>query len=168
MRRAAGFLILLAGCAGAPPPAAVPAGRAFVLVEAAGIGPEAEAFVSRFLSVLSDRGLGNVADARLSGMALETLRDPDAPAAAAFRRRYPGDGYVGIDFPGCGPVGRGSIQCTATVRLLSPEGKELVKVAASGSNYTGISTDPDRSPETEAARAAAEKAAKRFLAALGR
>jgi hypothetical protein len=168
MRRAASFLLFLAGCAPVPPPAAAPAGRAFVLVEAAGTGPEAEAFVSRFLSVLADRGLGNVADARLSGVALEALRDPNAPTAAAFRRRYPGDGYVGIDLPGCGPVGRGSIQCTATVRLLSPEGKELVKVDASGSNFTGISEGSDRSPETEAARAAAEKAARRFLAALGR
>jgi hypothetical protein len=167
MRRAASFLLLLAGCAPAPPPAAAPAGRAFVLVEAEA-GPETEAFVSRFLSVLADRGLGNVADARLSGLKLEALRDPNAPAAAAFRRRYPGDGYVGIDLPACGPVGRGSIQCTATVRLLSPEGKELVKVDASGSNFTGISEGSDRSPETEAARAAAEKAARRFLAALGR
>jgi hypothetical protein len=167
MRRAASFLLFLAGCAPVPPPVAAPAGRAFVLVEAEA-GPETEAFVSRFLSVLSDRGLGNVADARLSGVALETLRDRDSPIAAAFRRRYPGDGYVGIDLPGCGPVGRGSIQCTATVHLLSPEGKELVKIDASGSNFTGISTDSDRSPETEAARAAAEKAARRFLAALVR
>jgi hypothetical protein len=144
----------------------VPAGRALVLVEAEA-GPETEAFVSRFLSVLADRGLGNVADARLSGISLEKLRDSDAPDAAAFRRRYPGDGYLGISLPGCGPAGRGSIQCTATVRLLSPEGKELVKLDATGSNFTGISTDSERSPETEAARATAEKAAKRFLAALG-
>ncbi len=162
-------LTLLWNCS-ASPPAALPAGapRALVLVEVKGSGPEADAFVERFLSVLSDRGLGNVADARLSGLALDTLRDPAAPAATAFRRLFPGDGYLGVAFGGCGYTGRGAIQCTATVRLLSPGGKELLSLEAAGSNYTGLSDNPERSPEREASWAAAEKAARSFLSKLGR
>ncbi len=162
-------LALLCGCA-ASPPASLPAGapKALVLVEVRGSGPEADAFVERFLSFLSDHGLGNVADARLSGLPLDTLRDPEAPAAASFRRLYPGDGYLGVAFGGCGYTGRGAIQCTATVRLLSPGGKELLSLEAAGSNYTGLSDNPERSPEREASWAAAEKAARSFLSKLGR
>ncbi len=162
-------LALLCGCS-ASPPAALPAGapQALVLVEVRGSGPESDAFVERFLSVLSDHGLGNVADARLSGLPLDTLQDPASPAAAAFRRLYPGDGYIGVSFGGCGYTGRGAIQCTATVRLLSPQGTELLAVEATGSNFTGLSDNPERSPEIEASWAAAKKAARSFLSKLGR
>jgi len=160
-------VLALAACASAPSSVARP--RALVLVEASGGSPETEAFVGRFLSVLSDRGAGNVADARLAGAKLETLRDPSSPEAIRFRSAYPGDGYLGFDLPPCYFAGRATgIKCAATVTLLSPDGKELAKLETSASNSTGYSSGSDANPEAEASRAAAEKAAKKLLAVLTR
>jgi hypothetical protein len=124
-------------------------------------------FVARFLSVLSDAGLGNVADARLSGARLETLRAATSPEAVRFRAAYPGDGYLGLNLPPCGYMGRATgLKCTATVALLSPAGKELMKFEVSATNATGYSSESEGNPEEEASLAAAEKAAKKLLARL--
>ena len=161
--------LLLAACSSAPPAGAPSPDRALVLVESSGGSLETEAFVARFLSVLSDAGLGNVADARLSGARLETLRVATSPEAVRFRATYPGDGYIGLDLPPCGYVGRATgLKCTATVVLLSAEGKERVKFEASATNATGYSSESDRNPEAEATLAAAQKAAKRLVALLAR
>jgi len=165
---AVSVVLVLSACSSAPPQTRTSL-RALVLVEVAGSGPEAEAYAVRFLSVLSDAGLGNVADARLAGGRLDSLRDATSAEAARFRAAWPGDGYLGIDLPGCGPAGRsGGVRCSGTIRLLSPEGKELAKVEEGASNFTMIAENPDRSPEAEAARAAAEKGARKLLAALPR
>lgn len=162
-------LALLAACSSAPPARAPARLHALVLVEASGGSPETETFVGRFLSVLSDGGLGNVADARLAGGRLETLRDASAPDAVRFRADYPGDGYLGLDLPPCGYTGRATgLKCTASVVLLSPDGKELAKFEASASNSTGFSSESDRNPEAEASRAAAQKAARKLLSLLSR
>ena len=165
--RTALLVVFLVACSSAPPSLSRP--RALVLVESSGGSSETEAFVGRFLSVLSDAGAGNVADARLAGAKLVVLRDPSSPEAVRFRSVYPGDGYLGLDLPSCFFAGRGTgIKCPATVTLLSPGGKELARLESSASNSTGYSSDSERNPEAEASRAAGEKAAKQLLAALTR
>ena len=160
-------VLALAACASAPPSGTRP--RALVLMEVSGGSPETEAFVGRFLSVLTDRGAGNVADARLAGAKLDVLRDPSSSEAVRFRSAYPGDGYLGIDLPPCYFAGRATgLKCPATVTLLSPDGKELAKLETSASNSTGYSSGSDSNPEAEATRAAAEKAAKKLLDVLSR
>ncbi len=159
--------LLLAACSSVPPAPASTRFHALVLVESSGGSLETEPFVARFLSVLSDAGLGNVADARLAGARLEMLRDAGAPEAARFRAAYPGDGYLGLELPPCGVVGRATgLQCTATVVLLSPAGKELAKFEATATNATGYSSESEGNPEGEASLAAAEKAARKLLALL--
>lgn len=163
----AALVLALAACASAPTTVARP--RALVLVEASGGSRETESFVGRFLSVLSDAGTGGVTDARLAGAKLDILRDPSSSEAARFRSAYPGDAYLGFDLPPCFVAGRAAgIKCTATVTLLSPEGKELSKLEASASNSTGYTTESERNPEAEASKAAGEKAAKKLLGVLTR
>ena len=165
--RTALLVVFLVACSSAPPSLSRP--HALVLVESSGGSSETEAFVGRFLSVLSDAGAGNVADARLAGAKLVVLRDPSSPEAVRFRSVYPGDGYLGLDLPSCFFAGRGTgIKCPATVTLLSPGGKELARLETSASNSTGYSSDSERNPEAEASRAAGEKAAKKLLAVLTR
>ncbi|MFI5181058.1 MAG: hypothetical protein ACHQPI_06685 [Thermoanaerobaculia bacterium] len=157
-------VLLLAGCASAPPSAASSRFRSLVLVETSGGSPETETFVSRFLLVLSEAGLGNVADARLAGAKIGMLRDAASPEASRFRGRYPGDAYLGLTLDPCGYAGRGTgISCTVTLLLLSPDGKEAARFDTSGSNATLITGADDKSPEAEASRAAAEKAARKLL-----
>jgi hypothetical protein len=171
-RPAAAVLLVflaLAGCASGPPSAASSRFRSLVLVEASGGSLETETFVSRFLLVLSDAGLGNVVDARLAGARIEMLKEASSPEAVRFLSAYPGDGYLGLDLSPCFNAGRAAgIKCTATVTLLSPEGKELAKLESSASNSTGYSSDSEKNPEAEASRAAGEKAAKKLLALLTR
>jgi hypothetical protein len=159
--------LALAGCASAPPSASSSRVRSLVLVETSGRSPETETFVSRFLLVLSDAGLGNVADARLAGAKLDILKDGASPEGARFRERFPGDGYVGLRLDPCGYSGRGSgISCAVTVVLLAPDGKEMARFDATGSNATLISGADDKGAEAEASREAAEKAARKLLRAL--
>jgi len=160
--------VLVAACSAAPP-AGAPRLRKLVLVESSGGSLETEAFVSRFLSVLADSGVGDVADARLSGARLETLRDPSAGEAVRFRAAYPGDGYLGLEVPPCGYAGRATgLKCTSSVTLLSPNGKELARLETSATNATGYTSGSDQDPEEEATLAAAKKAAKKLLALLAR
>jgi hypothetical protein len=168
---AAAFLVFLtfAGCASAPQSAASSRFHSLVLVETSGGSPETETFVSRFLLVLSDAGLGNVADARLAGAKIEMLRDVSSSDAIRFRDRYPADGYLGLKLDPCGYTGRGrGISCTVSVVLISPEGKETARFDSSGSNATLITEGGDRNPEAEASREAAGKAAKKLLSLLSR
>jgi hypothetical protein len=170
MRRflAAVAVLSLAACASSLPPSASRP-SALVLVEVSGGSPDAEAFVARFLSVLSDAGSRSVTDARLSGARLDVLRDPGSPEAVRFRSVHPGDGYLGFDLPPCFPAGRAAgIKCTATVTLLSPEGGLLTKFEASASNSTGYTADSATTAEAETSRAAGEKAARKLLSALSR
>ncbi len=163
------LLLAFAGCSSVPPSAASSRVKSLVLVETSGGSRETEAFVSRFLLVLSDAGLGNVADARLGGATIEMLKEASSPEAVRFRADYPGDGYLGLRLDPCGYAGRGrGISCTVSVLLVSAEGKELARFDASGSNATLITEESDRSPEAEASRAAAEKAARRLLRVLTR
>ena len=168
---AAALLVFLAfaGCSSAPPSAASSRVRSLVLVETSGGSPETETFVSRFLLVLSDAGLGNVADARLGGATIEMLKESASSEATRFREQYPGDGYLGLRLDPCGYKGRGGgISCSVSVLLISAEGKEMARFDASGSNATLITEGSDKSPEAEASRAVAEKAAKKLLGFLAR
>jgi hypothetical protein len=159
--------LALAACASAPTSVARP--RLLVLVETSGGSPETEAFVGRFLSVLSDAGTGGVTDARLAGAKLDLLRDPSTSEAVRFRSAYPADGYLGFNLPPCYFAGRAAdIKCTATVTLLSPEGKELAKLEASTSSSAGYTSGSEKNPESEASQAAGEKAAKKLLGVLTR
>ena len=171
-RRLAAVLIVsfaLAGCASAPPSAASARLRSLVLVEASGGSPETETFVSRFLFVLSEAGLGNVADARLGGARIEMLKVAASPEAVRFRERYPGDGYVGLRLDPCGYTGPGSgITCTVSVVLISPDGKETAHFDSSGSNSSVVTDGSEDGPEARASRVAAEKAAKKLLTLLAR
>lgn len=165
---AAALVLAVAACSPAPLPSAARP-RALVLVETSGGSPDTEAFVARFLSVLSDAGTGNVNDARLSGAKLDMLRDPGSSEAVRFRAAYPGDGYLGFDLPPCFRAGRAAgIKCTATVTLLSPEGSVLAKFETSASNATGYAADAATTPETDASRVAGQKAARKLLSALAR
>ena len=86
------FTALSAGCASGPS-ATTAAGapqKRLVLVEAKGPGPELDRFVPRFLSAASDRGLGAIVDARLSGAHLADV-GAAGETSVAFRREYPGD-----------------------------------------------------------------------------
>ena len=167
--------LALCGCGSSPAgaPAVTPASvRRLVLVEVDGRGSEADAFVSRFLLTLSQLGLGEVTDARLAGATLETLREASSSAAERFRTLYPGDVYVGVKIPPCQPIrARGDsveMECTATVRAVSPAGASLADFEAKDANFTGIGRNEESGPEGEAARGAAKKAAKKLAAALGR
>ena len=168
-------LVALAGCASSPagaPAATAASVRRLVLVEVDGRGSEADAFVSRFLLALSERGLGEVTDARLAGAALESLRDASSSAAERFRTHYPGDAYVGVKIPPCQPIRARAdsveIECSVTVRAISPAGASLAEFEARDANFTGIGRNEETGPEVEAARGAATKAAKKLAAALGR
>src|SRR5450759_4024743 len=94
----------LLGCASAPAASGAAPGpapkKAIVLVEAKGAAPELERFVPRFLSAASDRGLGAIVDARLSGARLADVGVPGEASAECLKAR-PGDGYRGILLAPC-------------------------------------------------------------------
>jgi hypothetical protein len=141
-------------------------------VEVEGKESETEVFVSRFVEALSTRGLGGVADARLAGGTLATLRDASSGVAGRFRDLYPGDAYVGVTVPPCRPVrvrsGVVDVECVATVRALSPAGASLGEFQSKGENATGLGTNRETGPDVEALRDAAERAAKKLAAILKR
>jgi hypothetical protein len=98
----AALAALAAGCASSPS-ASMAAGapkKRLVLVEAKGPGPELDRFVPRLLSAASDRGLGAIVDARLSGAHLADV-GAAGETSAAFRREYPGDVYLGVLLSPC-------------------------------------------------------------------
>ena len=90
----------VASSAASPAPAAKPK-KVIVLVEARGSAPELERFVPRFLSNASDRGLGAIIDARLSGAHLADV-GAAGDAGTEFRKAWPADVYLGILLAPCG------------------------------------------------------------------
>ncbi len=86
------------GAAASPGTAPSTSPKSLVLVEASGPGPELERFMPRFLSELSDRGIGNVVDARLAGAKLDRL---EGSSAEDFRRQFPGDAWMGVQMDLC-------------------------------------------------------------------
>ncbi len=159
-----------------------------MLVEATGPGPELERFLPRFLSELSDRGFGNVADARLSGAKLDRL---EGRAAEDFRRQFPGDAWMGVKMdlcvtrehqssfpaesrdPATGVLVRGteivttfSSECPVTVTVLrAADGQPVASVDVKGLKM-GNAVGPEGEEAGLAAEDAAERAAKKLAAAL--
>ena len=186
----------LSACASSSSSAAVTAPAAgpvktVVLVEAEGPNVELEAFLSRFLSELSDRAKFRVLDARLSGARVGALAaEPTGEAARAFQRTWPGDVYMGIT------VEKGYVKShQQTINDRTPEGYAVqqvivsYEVLASGSlnladaqdghviatlkmtgsiGYTGDDPSAPEFPEQEAARDMATRAAKKLVTTLGR
>ena len=187
---------LSAGCASGPsasaPAAASPRGAAakrLVLVEAKGPGPEIERFVPRLLSSASDRGLGAVVDARLSGAHLADVGAP-GDASAAFRRDYPGDVYIGVLMSPCSvnrhegrfydrQTGVSGVpqrvetvvvtydaDCAVVVTLVGEAGTAAKTFEVTGRNGTAQVSASNTEAEAQAAEDAADRAAKKLASSL--
>jgi hypothetical protein len=184
----------LLGCASTPAasgaaPDAAPK-KAIVLVEAKGAAPEIERFVPRFLSAASDRGLGAIVDARLSGARLADVAMP-GEAGAEFRKAWPGDVYLGILLapcdirrhegrvydrqtnPGTGtPVRVGDIvvsyeaDCSVSVSIATAPGAAAKTIDVTGRNGTAEVSAADTEAEAQAAEDAAERAVKKLVSSL--
>lgn len=187
----------LLGCASTPaasgttasPAAPGPvAKKAIVLVEAKGAAPEIERFVPRFLSVASDRGLGAIVDARLSGARLADVAVP-GEAGAEFRRAWPGDVYLGILLAPCRiqrregrtydrqtnpgtPVRPLDIvvsyeaDCSASISIVTAPGTPGKAVDVVGRNASSEVSTADTEAEAQAAEDAAERAVKKLVSTL--
>jgi hypothetical protein len=161
--------------------------KQMTLVEAAGPGPEVERFMSAFLLEMSDRGAGNIADARLAGARLDDVR---GLAGDEFRKSWPAEAYLGVKVDACDIQGFRTtmpdeeilangqrmrvtrvmtgyrVSCPATVTLVSAaDGKVLSEVRVTGQTGDKLSTQ-DTEAEGLAAEDAAKKAAKKLVAAL--
>lgn len=176
----------------APSPKGAKAGsakgiRQMTLVEAAGTGPEVERFMSAFLSEMSDRGFGNIVDARLTGRKLDELKGPEADE---LRKAMPAEGYLGVKAETCGIQGFQTmipdeveladgrrvrvtrvvqgykVSCPVAVTLVgAADGKVLSEVKVTGENSDKLSAE-DTEAEGLASEDAAKKAAKKLAAAL--
>ena len=195
--RAAGLAALavlaavFSACSSAPP-AATAAGapaKRLVLVEAKGPGPELDRFVPHFLSAASDRGLGAIVDARLSGAHLADVGAP-GEASAAFRREYPGDVYLGVLLAPCTinrhegriydrQLNTGGVpqrvenvvvsyeaDCSAAVTVVGAAGTAVKTFDVSGRNGTAEVSASDTEAEGQAAEDAADRAAKKLVSFL--
>jgi len=178
-------------CSSAPPAATaagVPAKR-LVLVEAKGPGPELDRFVPHFLSAASDRGLGSIVDARLSGAHLADVGAP-GEASAAFRKEYPGDVYLGVMLAPCrinrheghiydrqinssglpqridNVVVNYDADCTAAVTVVGEAGSAVKTFDVAGRNGTAEVSATDTEAEGQAAEDAADRAAKKLVSLL--
>lgn len=178
----------LAGCASgssAPPPSAGGAKKRLVLVEARGPGPELERFVPRLLSAASDRGLGAIVDARLSGAHLADVAAA-GETSAAFRREYPGDVYIGAlmspctiqrhegrvydrqQTPGGVPVRTETVvvtydaECTVVLTLVGEAGTPVKTIDVTGRNGSAEVSASNTEAEGQAAADAADRAAKKL------
>lgn len=182
--------LTLLGCASSPPPAATAEGKpkkTIVLVEAKGEAPELARFVPRFLSTASDRGLGAIVDARLSGARLADVFST-GEAGVEFRKAWPGDVYLGVLLAPCriqtraGPVynrqatpGGVSVadvvisyeaDCNVTVTVVTGPGAAQKSIDVMGRNGTAEVSTVDTEAEAQAAEDAAEKSAKKLVSAL--
>jgi hypothetical protein len=182
----------LAGCASgssAPAPAAGAAKKRLVLVEARGPGPEIERFVPRFLSAASDRGLGAIVDARLSGAHLADVAAA-GEISAAFRREYPADVYIGAlmspcsiqrhegrvydrqQNPGGVPVRTESVvvtydaECTVVLTLVGEAGTAVKTIDVTGRNGSAEVSASNTEAEGQAAADAADRAAKKLVSSV--
>jgi hypothetical protein len=184
----------LLGCASTPAASGAASNaapkKAIVLVEAKGAGPEVERFVRRFLSAASDRGLGAIVDARLSGARLADV-GVSGDAGAEFRKAWPGDVYLGILFapcviqrregrgydrqtnPGTGtPVGVADVvvsyeaDCYVSVSIVTAPGVAAKTIDVTGRNSTAEVSTADMEAEAQAAEDAAERAVKKLVSSL--
>ena len=149
--------------------------------------PEIERFMSAFLFQMSEKGFGNIADARLSGGKLDDLR---GPAGDEFRKAWPAEGYLGVKAEHCdiesyqtvlpdqprlenGQMIRTNIviqgyrvSCPVAVTLIgAADGKVLAEIRVTGQTGEKLSTE-DTEAEGIASEDAAKKAAKKLVAAL--
>jgi hypothetical protein len=154
--------------------------------------PEVDAFVSRFLSDVSDKDSFVVSDARLSGASVASLMaDPNGAATTAFRQAWPGDAYLAAIVGECSvktssftmrdrtPEGYQydkvfisfDATCPASLKLVDAgDGRMLANVEVTGrAKYQGDDAETGRTPaEEEAAQDAATRAVKKLRNALGR
>jgi hypothetical protein len=195
---AAASLALL-GCASAPAAsrsaasgaAPSPAPRkAIVLVEAKGAAPELERFVPRFLSAASDRGLGAIVDARLSGARLADVAVP-GESGAEFRKAWPADVYLGVLLSPCRiqrregrsydrqtNIGTGApvrvenivvsyeADCPVSISIVTAPGVPGKAINVTGRNGTSEVSTRDTEAEAQAAEDAAERAVKKLVSSL--
>ena len=189
-------LVPLLACAAAPRAAAAKSPtptpkprKVIVLVEAKGSAPELERFVPRFLSDASDRGLGAIIDARLSGAHLADV-GAVGEAGAEFRKAWPGDVYLGILLASCGiqrreghipssQIGRAGVpvrvdevivsyeaSCPVAVTVVGAPGAAAKVVDVTGRNGSSEVSSVDTEAEARAAEDAAERAVKKLVSAL--
>jgi hypothetical protein len=176
-----------------PPRGPSPKERAIkrvTLLDATGKGPEADAFVSRFQSDVSDKDIFVLADARLAGASLPSLAaDPQGPAATRFRAEWPGEAWLSVSMGECFiehhtmatpdtsagyRVTRVTVtydaSCPATLKLAdSEDGHVLTTIDVKGTaSYTGDSETGETPAEEEAARDAATRAVKKLRSHLAR
>ena len=184
----------LLGCASAPAasgaaPGAAPK-KAIVLVEAKGAAPELERFVPHFLSAASDRGLGAIVDARLSGAHLADV-GMTGEAGTEFRKAWPGDVYLGILLapcsiqrhegrvydrqtnPGTGtPVRVQDIvvsyeaDCSVSISIVTAPGAAAKTIDVTGRNSSSEVSTADTEAEAQATEDAAERAVKKLVSSL--
>jgi hypothetical protein len=183
--------VFAAGCASSPSASTASSGpkKVLVLVEARGPGPEIDRFVARFLSAASDRGLGAIVDARLSGAHLADVGAP-GETSTAFRREYPGDVYVGVLLSPCvvnrhegrfydrqtnaagvpmrveTVVVNYDADCSAAVTLVGEAGAAARTFDVSGHNGTAEVSASNTEAETQAAEDAADRVAKKLASLL--
>lgn len=178
-----------AASAASPTPAPKPK-KVIVLVEAKGSAPELERFVPRFLSNASDRGLGAIVDARLSGAHLADV-GATGDAGAEFRKAWPADVYVGILLAPCViqrregrvydrqsslatgvPVRVQQVvvsyeaNCSVNVSVVTAPGAAAKTIDVTGRNGTAEVSSVDTEAEAQAAEDAAERAVKKLVSAV--
>jgi hypothetical protein len=197
-RAAVAALVPLLACAAAlpastasaasPTPTAKPK-KVIVLVEARGSAPELERFVPRFLSNASDRGLGAIIDARLSGAHLVDV-GAKGETGAEFRKAWPADVYLGILLAPCGiqrreghiydrqtgatgaPVRVDQVvvsydaSCSVAVSVVTAPGAAARTIDVTGRNGSSEVSTADTEAEAQAAEDAAERAVKKLVSAL--
>jgi hypothetical protein len=173
----------------ASPAAPGGAKKRLVLVEAKGPGPELDRFVPRLLSAASDRGLGAIVDARLSGAHLADV-GAAGEASTAFRREYPADVYIGVLMSPCSvnrhegrvydrqqnvsgaPVRTETVvvtydaDCTVAVTLVGEAGAAAKTFDVTGRNGTAEVSASNTEAEGQAADDAADRAAKKLASNL--
>ncbi len=201
LRRVAAVVasIPLLGCASAPVASGAAASgsapgpapkKAIVLVEAKGVTPELDRFVPHFLSEASDRGLGAILDARLSGAHLADVGAP-GEAGAEFRKAWPGDVYLGILLAPCSIQRRESriydrqtnpgtgtpvrvqdvvvsyeADCSVSVSIVTAPGAAVKTIDVTGRNGSSEVSAADTEAEAQAAEDAAERAVKKLVSSL--
>jgi hypothetical protein len=176
-----------AAAAASPTPTPKPK-KVIVLVEAQGSAPELERFVPRFLSNASDRGLGAIIDARLSGAHLADVRSA-GEAGTEFRKAWPADVYLGILLAPCAihqgraherqsniatgaPVRVDQVvvsyeaSCAVSVSVVTAPGAATKVIDVTGRNGSSEVSTADTEAEAHAAEDAAERAVKKLVSAV--
>lgn len=178
--------VLSAPAASAASPTPIPKPKkVIVLVEAQGSAPELERFVPRFLSNASDRGLGAIIDARLSGAHLADVRAA-GEAGAEFRKAWPADVYLGILLAPCAihqgraherqssiatgaPVRVDQVvvsyeaSCSVSLSVVTAPGSAAKVIDVTGRNGTSEVSAGDTEAEAQAAEDAADRAVKKLV-----